>query len=118
MTRLQTLREKGLQPDLPSAGLAAYLVDYLFEAGPVVSNAMGAQPLGWPDLAAWQQGTGIELQPWEARALRHLSTVYLASAQAAQAHDCPPPWSCDPDPDRRDLIGNALKNIFQGLRKH
>ena len=118
MTRLQTLRDQGMQPDLPNAGLAAYLVDYLFEAGPVVSNAMGTQPLGWPELAAWQQGTGIELQPWEARALKILSTAYLASAQAAQAYDCPPPWSTKPVPEARDRISNALKNIFQGLRKH
>lgn len=117
MTRLQTLRDQGKAPELPPPGPGVYLVDYLFEAGPVTANAMGPQPLGWSDLAAWQASVGVALQPWELRALKRLSTVYLASAQAAQAYDCPPPWSTEPAPDERAHISRALSSIFKSLTR-
>ena len=89
MTRLQTLRAQDAQPDIPAAGPGAYLVDHLFDAGPLVSTGQGSAALSWRDMAAWQSGTGIELQPWEARIVRALSHVYLSSAIAAKSPDCP-----------------------------
>lgn len=118
MTRLQTLQAQDATPDLPALGLASHLVGYLFDAGPVSSGAMGAVPLGWSDLQHWQSATGIELQTWEARALRRLSQEYLSSSTDAQETDCPAPWSNAPTVEQRTHISNALRNIFGGLRKH
>lgn len=112
MTRLQTLRAQDAQPDIPAAGPGAYLVGYLFDAGPLVSTGQGSAALSWRDMEAWQSGTGIELQPWEARIVRALSHTYLSSAIAAKNPDCPAPYAEAPAPDQRERISNALRSIF------
>lgn len=116
MTRLQTLRAQDAQPDIPAAGPGAYLVDHLFDAGPLVSTGQGSAALSWRDMAAWQSGTGIELQPWEARIVRALSHVYLSSAIAAKSPDCPAPYAEAPAPDQRTRVANSLRAIFGGLQ--
>ena len=117
MTRLQTLRQTDAQPDMPDAGAAQYLLGYLFDAGPFVNVAGGSAPLNWQDLRAWQSGTGIELQPWEARALRGLSQIYLRASVEAQAPDCPAPYTEQPTPDQREHVASALRSIFGNLKK-
>lgn len=115
MTRLQTLRAKETQPDLPPAGLGAYLLDHLFDAGPLVSTGQGSAALSWRDMAAWQSGTGIDLQPWEARIVRALSHVYLSSATAAKHPDCPAPYAEAPAPDERARVANTIRAFFGGF---
>jgi hypothetical protein len=117
MTRLQTLRAQDAQPDIPPAGLGAYLLEHLFDAGPIVNTAQGSAALGWQDLQAWQHGTGIELQPWEARIVRALSHAYLGSAVAARAPDCPAPYTEAPTPDQRTHVANTLRSIFSAFKK-
>jgi hypothetical protein len=118
MTRLQTLRAKNEAPELPEMGLGAYLAEHLFDAGPVSMAAMGAVMLTWPDLRHWQEATGVDLQPWEARGLRRLSGEYLSSATEAEEANCPAPWSLAPTPESRSTISNALRGIFSSMRKH
>jgi hypothetical protein len=115
MTRLETLRAQDAQPDIPAAGPGAYLVDYLFDAGPLVSTGQGSAALSWRDMAAWQSGTGIELQPWEARIVRALSHVYLSSSIAAKHPDCPAPYAEAPAPDQRTRVANTIRSIFGGF---
>lgn len=62
------------------------------EAGPSSKGGMGPTQLSWADLAAWEHGTGIELQPWESRLLRLLSLEYIKEGNRAEAHDALPPW--------------------------
>ena len=116
MTRLQTLRDQNTQPDLPPVGLGAYLLEHLFDAGPLISTGQGSAALNWRDLAAWQVGTGIELQPWEARIVRALSHVYLGSATAAKHPDCPAPYAEAPAPDQRTRVANSLRAIFASFK--
>lgn len=42
------------------------------------SNGWGPNPIGWAELAAWQQLAGVQLTPWEAETLRTLDRVRLA----------------------------------------
>jgi hypothetical protein len=118
MTRLQTLQAKGMSPDLPDAGLAAHLVGYLFEVGPIAHGPSGPVPVSWPDLQAWQQATGIELQTWEARALRRLSYDYLDATLAAKSPTSPAPYAAQPSPDNRQAVANAVRNIFGKRKPH
>lgn len=118
MTRLQTMQAKDQVPDLPALGAAGHLAGYLFDCGPVAHASMGAAPLGWQEIQAWERVTGIELQTWEARGLRRLSIEYLVSSQAAQDPNCPPPWTDQPTPQQRDRISHALRNIFGSLKGH
>lgn len=113
MTRLEQMEHQGLAPQLPPAGPAAHLVGYLFEAGPVGYGAMGPVPLAHSEIEAWQRNTGIDLQAWEARALRKLSIDYVSASGQAAAHDCPPFYMADEDlPERRQVVAKQIDLIF------
>lgn len=117
MTRLQTMTAAGASPDLPDAGVAGYLSGYLFECGPVAYGAMGALPLSWHDIAAWQQALGIDLAAWEAKALRRLSSDYIAQCQLSEEPDCPAPYVDRRDEGRRQVVADKVRSIFGGRAK-
>jgi hypothetical protein len=75
---------------------ALYLVSYLFEVGPVMSGGMGEAPLPDSEIESWQRNTGIELQSWEARAVKRLSREYLSESQAATEPNRACPWPAAP----------------------
>jgi len=75
---------------------ALYLIEYLFDVGPVTHGGMGDAPLSHLELNAWQQNIGIELQPWEVRVMHRLSLEYLSESQKATAYDAPAPWTDAP----------------------
>lgn len=112
MTRLERMEAQGQQPALPPLGAAGYLVNYLFEVGPVGYGAMGPVPLSHLELAAWQANTGIELEAWEARALRRLSIEYVSASNAAQPFDAPPPYVEAPVHEQRAAVSRAVGDIF------
>lgn len=116
MSRLQELRANSKEPQLPPEGAASHLVDYLFEAGPIVH---GSNALGWIDIQAWQASTGVALEAWQARALRKLSHAYLDASIAAQSPECAPFWPPveQPTPDKRKQISSALRNILGSQQK-
>jgi hypothetical protein len=64
------------------------------------------------DLMAWQLNTGVELQAWEARALRRLSTAYVVASQDAQQVDCPPFFIEQPANDHRQAVSDGVRSIF------
>lgn len=71
----------------------AYLYDTLIEAGPTSTGPGGAIPLTWSDLMAWSAGTGIDLQPWEARTVRALSSAWVAETRRAEDREALAPWA-------------------------
>jgi hypothetical protein len=80
------------QPDMPPLDGGDYLIGDLWEAGPTLAGAMGAGPLTFCEIHHWQESVGIKLNPWEARALRRLSIVYLNESHRAGKLGCEPPW--------------------------
>lgn len=60
---------------------APYLLDYLFELG----ICPGGEPLTHGEIKSWQDNTGIELDAFEARTIKRLSTAY--TEEHAQAND-------------------------------
>lgn len=107
-------KDDAYHPDMPQVS-APYLVGYLFEVGPVMPAGMGAGPVTHEELRAWQAGTGIELQPWEFRALRGLSQEYLTESHQAEQPDRPAPWNGEkPDPN---LASRFLREHIEGLLK-
>jgi hypothetical protein len=96
------MRDKGealyMPPIEPEHG---YLIDTLLDAGPASPAGMGMSQLSWLELQAWQHGTGIGLDPWEARLIRALSGAYVQECRRAEAPDALPPWiEGDEDADR------------------
>ena len=55
------------------------------------SGFSGAQPIGWQDIDAFVQRTGLDLAPWEIRVIERLDDIYLRPepnpSAAAAAHD-------------------------------
>lgn len=80
-------------------------------------NGMGESPIGWQEMAAWQQLAGIRLMPWEARLLRKLSGDYIAARYKAKEPLCPAPF----DPIAQDKAANqkrqdaAAATFFAGM---
>jgi hypothetical protein len=81
--------------DMPECD-AMHIVSYLFEIGPTLSGGMGESPLPDTEIEAWQRNTGIELQSWEARAVKRLSREYLSESQAATELNRACPWPAAP----------------------
>lgn len=117
-TRIEVRRERGDPIPLPEPAYT-YLTDWLFEIGPTVSGGMGAAPVGYRDILAWQEITGIGLMPWEAKIIRHLSAAYLAGQHKAAAHDCPVPFAgtAADIADQRQSVDSKIKAAFGSLRK-
>lgn len=90
-SRSRRLEDEGADLPLPPCPYPQ-LIEFLMEIGPVMAGAMGAVPVGWRDISAWAECTGIRLSPWAARAVRRLSIEWLSASQAGEAEDCPPPW--------------------------
>lgn len=79
----------GVDVLMPPIEGGQYLIDYLFEFGPVKSGG----PIDAADLVAWQTLLGVEWQPWQARLLIRLSRAYQAEMYAATKRDAKSPWA-------------------------
>lgn len=111
-SRMALRLEAGGAPDLPPLPPPfAYLIEYLFDAGPTSPSGTGSVALTWADLEAWQRGSGVSLSPWTARLLRKMSSEYLLQSVKAVAWDAPPPWDREAD---REKIAKHIKQLFRG----
>ena len=90
--RLDLMKARGVAIDMPRLAAGRYLIDYLYEFGPVMPAGMGSGPVTFSEMEAWERKAGIELAPWEARLLRRLSGDYLAESHRATKPNCPPPF--------------------------
>lgn len=104
-------------PPVPAGG---YLIDILFEIGPVKPTGMGGTvPMGEPDLHAWQCNQGVELTAWEARTLRVMAREYSAMLTEASEPTCPPPYVAADfiNSDKRKKIAEAMSKWADGLNQ-
>lgn len=92
-----------------------YLTDWLFEIGPSVPVGMGEAPVGWTDMAAWQRLTGVELAPWEAKAIRAMSTAFIAQRNESRKPTCPAPYTSDVAM-QRDKVANQFAAMVSALK--
>ncbi|MBK8916356.1 MAG: hypothetical protein IPM64_17465 [Phycisphaerales bacterium] len=102
---------------MPEVSLA-YLVEYLFEVGPVESGGFGPQPLSHLELLAWQTNMRRWLQPWEISLMRRLSAEWAAQLHKSEDHDCPPPWTGEELSDReRENVAVSLRDAIRRIAK-
>jgi hypothetical protein len=92
---------------------APYLTDWLFEIGPTGSNGVGRCRLEWRDIAAWQDVSGIDLEPWEGNLIRRLSGDYAEQLARSEKPDCPQPWINDVEV-HRTAVASKVTAIFGG----
>lgn len=82
---------------MPPLRMGAYLIDVLWDAGPLLHNGMGSGPLPHSELLAWQENAGVRLHPWELSAVRRLSMEYYAELMEARQPDRPAPFADSAD---------------------
>ena len=109
------MEEKGhhvRQLEMPEMMGFQYLVQYLFEAGPVGNNGFGPEPLTWQEIEAWSRLTQVDLDAWEALTLRKLSSDY--SAQLTQSSD--PKCRAPDQPElSREQIADDVEAFFDRI---
>lgn len=111
ISRLEQLKKSKLPVPLPP-NPAPHIVDWLVEIGLTEAAGMGAAPISWQAIHAWQVMTGAHIAPWEARLLRRLSVDYLAESRRAESENCPPPWRAPVSPQERDLEVRRLQMVL------
>jgi hypothetical protein len=93
---------------------APFMLTYLFDVGPVRGGGMGPVPLVPENLIAWQQETGIELQPWQSHMLRRLSRDYLIQLNEAEDQKCQPPWV--PQNEKHQSLRQVAMSLKAAIR--
>ena len=109
------MRREGTSLNLPD-NPAPYLVEWLMEIGPTVPTGAGEGPIGYRDMLAWSQITGIELEPWEARLLRSLSAAFVGERYRARKPGCPSPMDDDPEVVQA-RVDQQFANMFKSFAK-
>lgn len=100
---------------MPPVEVGGYLVDYLLDVGPVGSTGMGLAVISYSELQAWQQCTGIAMQPWEVMLLRRLSADYMVESKRAEKPDCPPPFGSPAMEFDRDVVSKKVSSAFKAF---
>jgi hypothetical protein len=109
-SRLQQQRDAGNEVQYPVV-TANYLLEYLFEIGPAVPGAMGAVGLSFSEIESWQRQVGINLAPWEVRAIHAGSDAYANQLSISRDPTCPPPLQViERDPEK---LTKHIKSILR-----
>lgn len=93
VSRRKSLESNGNPVEMPPLPYGDYLINFLYEVGPTMAAGMGAGPLTYSEIEAWQRANGIELRPWESALMRRLSCEYASESYAATKRDRPAPFT-------------------------
>ena len=96
VSRRKALEDKNGPIEMPPLLCGDYLINFLYEVGPTMAAGMGAGPLTYVEIEAWQRANGIELMPWESALMRRLSCEYASESYAAMKRDRPAPFGGPP----------------------
>lgn len=112
------MQDRGETPALPD-NPAPHVTDWFLEIGPTVATGMGEGPIGWQDMTAWSELTGVELDPWEAKTIRSLSSAFVAERHRARKPGCLAPYSTlsADNRGRVDAQFKALVGALAGRKK-
>lgn len=98
--------ELSLEPEQPEK--LSYLVNILYDVGPILSGAMDLRSLQYSDLQAWISVCGIQLEGWEARLILRFSNIYLDQYQKAREGGPVPQLDPTSDENRRSVASKII----------
>jgi hypothetical protein len=117
---LNTIPEKQKVPrrqiknvPMPQLRAGEYLIELLYEIGPVKPAGMGvSSSIDETDLLAWQANQSVSLLPWESKMIRVLSREYASMLAEASSPSCPAPYiaSLEVSPEARDSIYDVMSS--------
>lgn len=111
ISRAEQMKKNGIVPAMPP-NPAPHIIARLVEIGLTEAAGMGAGPISWQSIHAWQALTGVHLPPWEARLLRSLSLDYVAEGRRAESETCPPPWRSEVTARERETELQRLEMVL------
>lgn len=82
----------------------------------MVNAGMGPTSLSWADLIHWQEITGIELTPWEAKTLRRLSRAFVDQMNASKEPTCPAPFASAAR--NEEAVTEQFKQMFAVMKRN
>jgi len=106
------LRRQGVKYKMPALGNMRYLIDYLAELGEAKLAGSDLAPNTWVDIVAWQDATGLRLEPRDAKALKMLSEAYVLQHMRSTDKNCPEPGGKVAAPD----VDEKLRKMVRILR--
>ena len=112
-SRIARMNRFDEEPDygFPDVGDVGYLVDLLLEIGEATVSGGKLSTIGWQDLSAWTQLTGLRLAPHEYKGLRMLSSAYVSEFYRCDGNDMPSPFFNKPV-----NVESKIKSLFAMLR--
>lgn len=121
ITRRAKFKADGVEHSMPDPGPGAYLLDIFFDVGPVLCTPMGQAPLGYDQLYAWQQCSGVRLTPWECRTLRDMSFAYDREKALGADPGASAPGSANESDEeageRRERVSRGIGEQLRSLRR-
>lgn len=91
---------------MPEMGDFYYLLEFLFEIGPLGSDR---NQITSAELIAWQTGTGLELTSWEFSSILDLSRIIAGCVRTYNGANLNCPNSENKD---KDVIGKGVAEIL------
>ncbi|WP_430233962.1 hypothetical protein [Nitrosomonas communis] len=113
--RIDQLRKYGISKLLPPLGEIEYLANHWRNAGYVMASGMGPAPLTSQELIAWQEGSGISLNPWEFSTVLSMSRKYITRFINGAEYGAQAPFdighitSSDVDDSIRAIFGSGAR---------
>jgi hypothetical protein len=101
---------------MPELDAAGYLWGFLGSAGITEPGPNGPIPVSWASLEGWQRCNGLQLRPWEVRAMRSASSAFVSEWYAAQDLARPAPWLADWQIDRAK-VADKIGALFSARAK-
>lgn len=83
------------------------------EVGPVSSNGMGAVPVSFAELMAWQAVCEHPMSAWDFQTLHAMSVAYVGEYGKADSPNAPPPWIAPMDDDKKLRVAQHIKNVLR-----
>lgn len=108
-TRNEMFKRQGIRYKMPALGNMRYLVDYLAEIGEAKLAGSELTPNGWVDIVAWQEATGLKLEPRDAKALKMLSEAYVLQHVRSKDKNCMEPGRRVAAPDVDEKIRKMVR---------
>lgn len=76
---------------------------------------MGEGPITWQDIDAWRALGDISIEPWEAQAIRRMSSAFVSQRHESKKASCPAPYSTALPQDVRDKVNDQFKALVGAL---
>lgn len=110
------MEQRGEQPRFPPAPYQ-YLVQWWLEIGPALTGAMGAGPLPMRYIADEMETLGVEVTPFEAKAIRAMSRAFLEECREARKAARRAPYSDDLPEEVQDKVSAQFKAMVQAFQR-